>query len=250
MRVWKIANHTCCFLLGTVNGKKLWLQLCPIYSKLIDAPRDKTNKMACAPSEVSDQPGHPPSLIRVFAARMKKAWVLSYPLSAQRKLWSDWADAQADLSLRWAHSHFVGFVTRRLNCESWTDSTDWFTTTKVFVKKKKKKEKRKKKKKKDGGFFPLFSERLYFSIIYRSYPINILLVLTFAIHPCKYMLLLFFSGKKNELKFSYLQPCFWYASDLNTWKIHGLPHWHFDHDIKFYSSLHGDTNMNLLQNKS
>ena len=23
--------------------------------------------------------------------------------------WSDWADAQADLSLRWAHNHFVGF---------------------------------------------------------------------------------------------------------------------------------------------
>ena len=36
----------------------------------------------CAPSEDSDQPGHPPSLIRVFAVRMKKAWVLSYPLSA------------------------------------------------------------------------------------------------------------------------------------------------------------------------
>ena len=45
---------------------------------------------------------------------MKKAWVLSYPLSAQRRLWSDWADAQADLSLRWAPTHFVGFVTRRL----------------------------------------------------------------------------------------------------------------------------------------
>ena len=42
--------------------------------------------MACAPSEDSDQPGHPPSLIRVFAVRMKKAWVLSYPLSAQRRL--------------------------------------------------------------------------------------------------------------------------------------------------------------------
>ena len=64
----------------------------------------------CAPSEDSDQPGHPPSLIRVFAVRMKKTWVLSYPLSAQRRLWSDWADAQADLSLRWAHTHFVGFV--------------------------------------------------------------------------------------------------------------------------------------------
>ena len=43
---------------------------------------DKTNKMACAPSEDSDQPGHPPGLIRVFAVRMKKPWVLIYLLSA------------------------------------------------------------------------------------------------------------------------------------------------------------------------
>ena len=34
----------------------------------------------CAPSEDSDLP----SLIRVFAVHMKKAWVLSYPLSAQQ----------------------------------------------------------------------------------------------------------------------------------------------------------------------
>ena len=46
----------------------------------------------------------------VFAFYMKKAWVLSYSLSAQRRLRSDWADAQADLSLRWAHTHSVGFV--------------------------------------------------------------------------------------------------------------------------------------------
>ena len=71
----------------------------------------------CAPSEYSDHPGHPPSLIRVFAVRMKKAWVLSCPLSAQRRLWSDWADAQGDLSLRWAHIHFVGFVMSRLKYE-------------------------------------------------------------------------------------------------------------------------------------
>ena len=45
----------------------------------------------------------------VFAVRMKKAWVLSYPLSAQQRLWSDWADAQADLSLRWAHMQFCWF---------------------------------------------------------------------------------------------------------------------------------------------
>ena len=68
-----------------------------------------------APSEDSDQPGHQPSLIRVFAVCMKKSWVLSYPLSTQRRLWSDWADAQADLSLRWSYSHFVGFVMSRLN---------------------------------------------------------------------------------------------------------------------------------------
>ena len=48
-----------------------------------ELPHDKTNKMACAPSKDSD---HLPSLIRVFALRMKKSWVLSYPLSAQQRL--------------------------------------------------------------------------------------------------------------------------------------------------------------------
>ena len=28
----------------------------------------------------------------------------------QRRFLSDWVDAQVDLSLRWAHTHFVGFV--------------------------------------------------------------------------------------------------------------------------------------------
>ena len=44
---------------------------------------------------------NPPSLIRVFAVRMKKPWILSYPLSAQRILWSDLADAQAPPRLIW-----------------------------------------------------------------------------------------------------------------------------------------------------
>ena len=35
-----------------------------------ELPRDKTNKMTCAPSEDSDQPGHAPSLIRAFAVRL------------------------------------------------------------------------------------------------------------------------------------------------------------------------------------
>ena len=59
------------------------MQQCRVADIPFEPPHDKTNKMACAPSEDSDQPGHPPSLIRVFAVHMKKAWVLSYPLSAQ-----------------------------------------------------------------------------------------------------------------------------------------------------------------------
>ena len=38
------------------------------FSYKYEPPHDKTNKMACAPSEDSDQPGHPPSLI--FAVRL------------------------------------------------------------------------------------------------------------------------------------------------------------------------------------
>ena len=74
-----------------------------------EPPYQKNKQNDCAPSEDSDQPEHPPSLIRVFAVRLEKARILRYPLSTQRRLWSDWADAQADLSLRWAHMPFCWF---------------------------------------------------------------------------------------------------------------------------------------------
>ena len=64
---------------------------------------DKTNKMTCVLSKDSDQPEHPPSLIRVFTVRMKKHWALNYLFSTLWRLWSDWEDAQADLSLCWVH---------------------------------------------------------------------------------------------------------------------------------------------------
>ena len=53
-----------------------------------ESPHNKTNKMACAPSEDSDQPGHSPSedSDQPGHVRMKKAWILSYPLSAQQRL--------------------------------------------------------------------------------------------------------------------------------------------------------------------
>ena len=65
--------------------------------------------MTFAPSEDSDQPGHLPSLIRVFAIRMKKHWTLNFLLSTQWRLWSDWADAQADLSLHCVLKSFCWF---------------------------------------------------------------------------------------------------------------------------------------------
>ena len=65
--------------------------------------------MACAPSHDSDQPGHQPSLIRVFAVRMKKARVLIYLLSAQQR----WRKL-GSLSTHWAHSEDSDQTGRKL----------------------------------------------------------------------------------------------------------------------------------------
>ena len=56
--------------------------------------------MTCAPSEDSAQLGH--SGLTGWMPRL--IWD-----GAQRRLWSDWADAQADLSLHWAHRPYCKF---------------------------------------------------------------------------------------------------------------------------------------------
>ena len=78
---------------------------------------DKTNKMLCAPSEDADQPGHPPSLICVFAVRLKKAWLLSYPFSDNED--SDQTGRMPRLIWVFAGPacHFAGFVLHWLICE-------------------------------------------------------------------------------------------------------------------------------------
>ena len=73
---------------------------------IYEPPHDKTIKMTCARSEDSDQPGHPRSLIRVFAVGSKASQGPKLSLRGQQKLWPDWADAQNDLSLRWAFCWF------------------------------------------------------------------------------------------------------------------------------------------------
>ena len=64
--------------------------------------------MVCAPSEDSDQPGHPPSLIR---ASQYTKWVAEDPMSlnADSEDLSDLADTQADPSLCWAQRSFCWF---------------------------------------------------------------------------------------------------------------------------------------------
>ena len=78
------------------------IRILPIKNIWAASWQNQQNGM-CAKRRLRSAWRHLPSLIKVFTIRMKKSCVLSYPLSAQRRLWSDWADAQADLSLRWAH---------------------------------------------------------------------------------------------------------------------------------------------------
>ena len=116
--------------------EKAWLKFCfladcqmwtHITVSSFEPSHDKTNKVTMRPAKTRISLGIRPvwsesSLYQislgirpvwsVFAVRMRKAWVFSYPLSARWRLWSD----RADLSHHWTHSHFVGFVIRRLIC--------------------------------------------------------------------------------------------------------------------------------------
>ena len=76
---------------------------------------NKTNKMSVRPAKTQISLGIRP----VWSESSQCAqWLAENPrfLHADSEDWSDWADAQADLSLRWTPSHFVGFVMSRLIC--------------------------------------------------------------------------------------------------------------------------------------
>ena len=57
-----------------------------IYTCCIFRLEDTTNKMTFVPSEDSDQPGHPPSLIRVFAVRSLGSLGPNFASGGQRRL--------------------------------------------------------------------------------------------------------------------------------------------------------------------
>ena len=84
MKVWQFWLHQ--------SSENIWGHFGNLFK--IWAMTWQNQQSDCVPIEDSDQPGHLPSLIRVFAVRMKKTWVLSYPLSAQRRLWSEgWSES-------------------------------------------------------------------------------------------------------------------------------------------------------------
>ena len=60
---------------------------------------NKSDEIACVPRERS---------ACAFAVRLKTFWILGCLQSALRRFWSDCADAQADLSLRWALLQSIG----------------------------------------------------------------------------------------------------------------------------------------------
>ena len=92
-RIWAVVEplpiQTSCHVESCVLFSVLFIIVHVLYM-LYEPRHDKTNKVSKRPAKTQ--------------ISMKKPWVLSYPL-----IWSDWADAHADLSLRWAHTHFVGF---------------------------------------------------------------------------------------------------------------------------------------------
>ena len=87
---------------------------------------DKTNKVSVRPAKTQISLGIRPVWSESSLSARKKLGPLathrahsedSDQTGQQRRLWSDWAAAQADLNLRWGHTHFVGFVMSRLILE-------------------------------------------------------------------------------------------------------------------------------------
>ena len=70
---------------------------------------EKTYNKTCMTSKELDQPANPPSMARVFVHSSFDSVEAVEGTCDQRRLRSDCADAQADLSLRWSHKSYCRF---------------------------------------------------------------------------------------------------------------------------------------------
>ena len=72
-----------------------------------------------ATSEVSDQPMHLCSLIRVFTDHMFLLQPPGYPERDKRELLLYWVDVQVDLCLSWSHRSYCRFCQALANIFPW-----------------------------------------------------------------------------------------------------------------------------------
>ena len=82
-------SHTATPLLVFLFWQAKWVTTCKIYYRIY------------ATSKYSDQPAHSRSLLRILAWHSVDSEESKVSSCGQRRLWSDCADAQSDLSLRW-----------------------------------------------------------------------------------------------------------------------------------------------------
>ena len=73
-----------------------------------EPPYDKTNKMTVRPAKTQISLGIP-QVWSVFTVHLMGSWGPNVSSCGQQRLRSDWADAQADMSLRWAQRPFCWF---------------------------------------------------------------------------------------------------------------------------------------------
>ena len=78
----------------------------------------------CAHNEDSDERAPPHMMIRVYADCLKTLWIIGYPNNALKRLFSDCANAQADLSLRWAYMNCCRKWCARTHLSSNTECPD------------------------------------------------------------------------------------------------------------------------------
>ena len=104
------------FLLGYISMSLFMFETWNVFVKcaaqllnnVFEPPRDKTNKMTVRPAKSQIN-------LRIRPVWSESSlctqWVAKDPSlqCGQRRVWSDWVDAQADLSLRWAHIPFCWF---------------------------------------------------------------------------------------------------------------------------------------------
>ena len=101
-----------------------------------ESQHSKTNKMTCASSEDSYQPGHPPSLIRVFAVHMKKGWILSYSQSTQQRLWCGcpiWSESSLGAHVILLVLLCGGSNTREIGSQTMEMDTFWFCFDRLTI---------------------------------------------------------------------------------------------------------------------